>query len=281
MIPRINHSRSRLRSHLNPYDDGAYSLFVTSDVYPELFDLQHRLISSQAPKGWRMSPKGMKFLWFPKLSDADVAIIEDWQERFAKYVLLGLNSNLEEEFTDELDFCMALDFNKEDPATERRTLFGEAEYQAKYQKSSQHINVLGHALMDAVADLPIPSSHRASYCLTCIPAPPDEKTLPRRLAKGMSKRLDRDFVDAELNCPKRKLKNATVADKIPMWRDLFEQDCVTLTDSVDERLVVIVDDLYQSGATMWTYAEFLKSQGAAHVIGLPCVKSLRDSDNVQ
>ena len=70
-----------------------------------------------------------------------------------------------------------------------------------------------------------------------------------------------------------------MADKIPMWRDLYAADGVTLTESVAERLVVIVDDLYQSGATLWAYAEHLKSQGAAHVMGLPCVKSMRDSDN--
>ena len=278
MIPRINHSRPQLVSHLNSYPDGPYSLFVSKDVYASLFDLQYPTISASSPKGWQTSPKGMKFLWFPQLSDSDVALIEDWQERFAKYVLLGLNPHLEDDFTDELDFCLALDFTY-DPVAEKRTPFGEAEYQLKYKNSRQQARVLGYALVDAIADLPIPAPHRDSYCLSCIPAPPDELTIPRRLAKGMATVLDRDFVDAELTCPKQKMKNATVADKIPMWRKLYDQDCVTLTDSVDGRLVVIVDDLYQSGATMWSYAEFLKSQGAAHVIGLPCVKSLRDSDN--
>lgn len=41
----------------------------------------------------------------------------------------------------------------------------------------------------------------------------------------------------------------------------------------------MVDDLYQSGATMWEYAKFLKSLGAICVFGIVCVKSLRDSDN--
>jgi phosphoribosylpyrophosphate synthetase len=149
----------------------------------------------------------------------------------------------------------------------------------RVRQSSQHINVLGYALINAINDLPIPAAHQASYCLSCIPAPPGEETIPRRLAAGMAKRFSRDFVNAPLTCPKQKLKNSIVADKIPMWRDLYIRNCVTLTEPVVGRLVVIVDDLYQSGTTMWTYAEFLKSQGAAHVIGLPCVKSLLDSDN--
>ncbi len=71
----------------------------------------------------------------------------------------------------------------------------------------------------------------------------------------------------------------TVEKKIPIWQDLYNQGCVVLAADVTGRLVVVIDDLYQSGATMWAYAKFLKSRGAAHVFGLPCVKSLRDSDN--
>ena len=63
----------------------------------------------------------------------------------------------------------------------------------KYKHSGQQARVLGYALIDAIADLPIPASHRANYCLTCIPAPPGEETIPRRLAKGMAKLLSRDF----------------------------------------------------------------------------------------
>ncbi len=31
---------------------------------------------------------------------------------------------------------------------------------------------------------------------------------------------------------------------------------------------------------MWCYAMFLKNLGAKHVLGLVCVKSLRDTDNL-
>ena len=43
--------------------------------------------------------------------------------------------------------------------------------------------------------------------------------------------------------------------------------------------VIIIDDLYQSGVSMWSYAKFLKSLGAKRVMGISAVKSLRDSDN--
>src|SRR5258708_4394663 len=70
--------------------------------------------------------------------------------------------------------------------------------------------------------------------------------------------------------PPKKLQPSTtgaVEKKIPIWQDLYNQGCVVLTEDVKGKLVVVIDDLYQSGATMWAYAEFLKSQGAVHVFG--------------
>lgn len=49
---------------------------------------------------------------------------------------------------------------------------------------------------------------------------------------------------------------------------------------IREKDIIIVDDLYQSGFTMWTVAQLLKKKGARKVLGLACVKSLRDTDNI-
>lgn len=278
MIPRIAQSRSQLHAHLNEYADGAMSFVVSPDTFAELFTLRFPEIVQKAPKGW--ARKKNLYLWFPPhaLDELEIEELQNWKNRLAAYVLIGMNTHLENHFTDELDFCMALDFNRV-PEAAKRTIFGEAVYQLKYKDSDQHIRVLGSALLDAVSDLPIPSEFLSTLCFSCIPASPQKRTIPRRLAEGIAKRLSATFVDAELNCPKAPLKNATVDAKIPLWQSLYDQGCVELSDSVEGRLVVVVDDLYQSGATMWAYAGFLKSQGAAHVIGLPCVKSLRDSDN--
>jgi hypothetical protein len=257
MIPRITHSRSQLQSHFNEYEDGAQSFFVSSDTYPDLFALRYPQIVAKAPKGWRQ--KKMKYLWFPSgaLDEGDLQNITEWREKFGQYVLLGLNRHIEGHFKDELDFCMALDLNY-DPLTEKRTIFGEAEYQLKYQKSPQHFQVLGNALIDAIGDLPIPPDLEGSYCITSIPCPPDRKSIACRLASAVAKKI---------------------GEKIPIWEKLYAADCVKIAKTVQDRLIIVIDDLYQSGVTLWMYAKFLKQQGAAHVIGLPCVKSRRDSDN--
>jgi hypothetical protein len=75
MIPRIKHSRSQLQFHLNEYEDGAATLFVSSDTYPDLFSFQFPAIAAKAPKGW--SQKKMAYLWFPAgaLSEEDTESI--------------------------------------------------------------------------------------------------------------------------------------------------------------------------------------------------------------
>lgn len=63
------------------------------------------------------------------------------------------------------------------------------------------------------------------------------------------------------------------------WEKIYNSGNVLLNGDIIGKNIVIVDDLYQSGVTMWQYARYLKSQGANQVWGLVCVKSLRDSDN--
>jgi predicted amidophosphoribosyltransferase len=55
---------------------------------------------------------------------------------------------------------------------------------------------------------------------------------------------------------------------------------VSLSHPVSGYGVIVIDDLYQSGVTMWSYARLLKSAGAAEVLGLTCQKSIRDTDNL-
>lgn len=281
-LPKIKHTRSTLVCYVNEYEDGALSLFVSADTYPKLLRILCPTIVEKSPTGWKESKSGkMKYLWFPpdKLDDEDLAEIEDWREHFGTYVLLGITPHLSEHFTDELDYCMALDFNYL-PAEGRRTFFGEAEYQLKYQDSVVHFGALSSALVEALNYLPLDEASRESIVITWVPADPDKSSLPRKLARSVSRKADLDLLEADLLTDKRSLKGLPVEKKIPEWKRIYsEPDSVELLGDVDGRTIVVVDDLYQSGATLWSFATFLKDQGARHVIGLPCVKSLRDSDN--
>ena len=282
MIPRITHSRSQLFSYLNDFEDGACVFGVSCDTYPQLFELAHPDIVQKAPSGWKLNQKGnCRYLWFPPdaLDEDDIANINDWRERFEQYVLLGINRHIEDHFGTELDFCMALDYNY-NPEAERRTYYGEAEYQLKYQQSRQHLNALRAALVDALEDLPIPSDGDEAIVITSVPADPEECNVARKLAKAVAVSVNKEYIQADLVCDKSAMKELTIENKIPEWENLYASEgCVELHGDVTGKTVIIIDDLYQSGATMWCYAKFLKQQGARCVLGLPCVKSLRDTDN--
>ena len=71
------------------------------------------------------------------------------------------------------------------------------------------------------------------------------------------------------------LKTLSLADKLAALSQAF-----TLNESVEDKTILLIDDLYQSGATLWSLAKFLKSHGAREVYGLACAKSWRDTDNV-
>ena len=75
------------------------------------------------------------------------------------------------------------------------------------------------------------------------------------------------------------MKQLLLEDKIKVWHDIYKNGKVEIECDVYNKDVLVVDDLYQSGATMWEYAKYLKSLGAKSVWGLVCVKSLKDSDN--
>lgn len=254
------------------------TFFVFADTYPELFDASCGHITNSSPHGWKMSKSGkMKYLWFRSLDDDELEELNDWKEKFEQYVLLGLNQHIEDHFTDELDFCMALDFNYS--PGEGRTIYGEAEYQLKYQESRKHIKVLKDGLIEAIDDLPIPTAECDNILVSYVPAQSGGCNVPRKLAKRVCKDTELELCKAVLTCPKTGLKGVSVDQKIPIWQDLYDEGCVDLSMDVTDKTVVIVDDLYQSGATMWMFAKHLKSLGAKHVFGVPCVKSLRDTDN--
>lgn len=100
-----------------------------------------------------------------------------------------------------------------------------------------------------------------------------------QMAEAMSRQLNFSFIAPTLNCDKPQMKQLTVEDKIAIWKEIYDNNNVVLNSHVRGKNIIVVDDLYQSGATIWEYAKYLKKMGAKQVCGIVCVKSLRDSDN--
>ncbi len=242
--------------------------------------------------GWRTTKRGNnKFAYFRDLGEEEIEAIKSFIDSYQRYVILGLNTHCAGDFSDELDFCLALDYNFEsskDAADGKRTLLGELEYEAKYQQCTEAIGKLVAPLTEGFKAIPRPDNPRA--CITYVPSSPARRAnfyLPRILARALAENTDAlglgdsecRLVHAELSKGKRSSKDSMIADKLTAWAGLIRDGAIELSSTVKGCVVYVIDDLYQSGTSLWSFAQYLKSVGASHVLGLVCVKSLRSTDN--
>ena len=128
----------------------------------------------------------------------------------------------------------------------------------------------------------VPIHNVNEWFLSPIPTLTSEKDnkLAWVLSEVLANNLGINFIDATLLCKKPQMKKLPVQNKIQTWDNLYKERQISIKCNVSDKNIIIVDDLYQSGITMWKYAKYLKSMGAKTVFGLVCVKSLKDSDNV-
>lgn len=267
---------------------------VLPNYYAWLYFTRHTSLRSKCHTGWRDTQSGRRqFAFFNDLSAQDVLRTQNFITAYRQPVIIGLNDHIRPHFSHELDACMCLDFNKAESAPGEfvRTTTGELEYLAKYQQSMPAMDSLLNRLMRGVNLMPIANMVKpvVPFALTYIPPEPTKQFhLPREMAHRLARRLATveqarrwlPCVDATLTGPKSSLKSATLEQKFTEWQRLVSSEAIQISAPVDGLAVIILDDLYQSGVTMWTYAKYLKSLGARWVFGLTCVKSLRDTDNV-
>lgn len=71
------------------------------------------------------------------------------------------------------------------------------------------------------------------------------------------------------------LKGTSIEQKAQILAKAFR-----LEEDVRGREVLLIDDVCQSGTTMWTVAKIISDAGASRVSGLVAVKTWRDDDNL-
>lgn len=166
-----------------------------------------------------------------------------------------------------------------------RTLLGYTEFMLKYRRCDinnidSFYDILLNGLIDCLEILPLDTEN---IYFTTIPINIDENEnnkLSYKLVKRLSYILNNNLFI--LKCHKPSFKDKTLNEKISIWNEIYSDTSkFEFTEKVDitYKDVIIIDDLYQSGVSMWSYAKFLKSLGAKRVMGISAVKSLRDSDN--
>lgn len=289
----IEYKKTRSKFWLKIFDDEATHTNISANkmVMGFLQEISPHLISC-SPKGWKESSNipGNYNLWIPndRMDWEALENVKTWAERANQHIWLGTNKNTAPYFCgDEVDYCLAADWNI-DLESQKRTIIGEAEYQLKYnlpkglinkEDAHQYASLLTTAVLDCIACLPI---NLSNFVVVSIPATEEkQKKLAWKLAKHVAKKIEHPFIKATLKSEKPQMKEQTVEDKVRIWRKIFcDEDMLDFSDDILGANILIIDDLYQSGASIWCFAEYLKECcDARTVIAITPVKALKDGGN--
>lgn len=292
------YTKYRSNLYLKVYDnEDDYTNVLANTMTKQLIDDLAPELVECSPIGWKESKnyKGIFTLWIPSnCMDWNVLdYVESWAQQANQHIWLGLNKHTEEFFVgDEVDYCLAADWNFDienySIQEQQHTSLGEAEYQLKYNLPKRLINkedvhqyasLLTTAVLDCIACLPI---NLSNFVVVSIPATEEkQKKLAWKLAKHIAKKIERPFIKATLKSEKPQMKEQTVEDKVRIWRKIFcDEDMLDFSDDILGANILIIDDLYQSGASIWCFAEYLKECcDARTVIAITPVKALKDGGN--
>jgi len=196
---------------------------------------------------------------------------------FKTHVLLKKNEHIVPYFDNELDHCFALNYNLVEDLEIGKTdytKYGRLEHEAKEYRSKEALMGLVEAFANLCEKHPI---YRIARIVTPIPPNPSKAFhLPIELAKDLAEKTGKKDGKALI----RKIKETRRMQELSFEEKTKElQGAIEIQGDVDGKSIILVDDLYQSGFTMWTIAKLLKKKGAKKVLGLACVKSWRDTDN--
>lgn len=279
--------RERSKLWVNFYLDGDKNInIVTAPKWKKI--INQKLLSNlfNNPINWFQTKHG-NCLYKIENYDKYRNDIQSFFDKLNSFIWLEVNKNIDKYFDSSiLSYCVAKDFNISINEDERTPL-GRAEYYLKYkinELSEEEILNNEKLLMNSVLScyniLPIDNNN---ICITIIPMDEndnEEIKLSHKMAKFLSSEKNHEILF--FKCKKPKIKNLELNDKIKAWDTIYSnKDYFTKIGkcNIIGKDFIIVDDLYQSGVSMWYYAKFLKSIGARTVMGIAAVKSLRDSDN--
>jgi predicted amidophosphoribosyltransferase len=240
-------------------------------VYSPIID---RALPTIEHIGWREGTKGTRYTYIRSISPEDRKELEKLLDLLQNILCLTITEHLDPHFDDELDEAYAIDFNfRQEQQPLEYTTAGAAEHSAKEEQNAKAIAALANCLAEIVQRHP--TLRRADLIAAVPPRPSKKFHLPTELAAGIGKVLNRETGLKLSKIEHEKLKTLAIGDKVETLKKAF-----ALGQSVEDRTILLIDDLYQSGVTLWSLAKFLKKRGAREVYGLACVKSWSDTDNV-
>lgn len=243
------------RSALKPYGNGKYP-------YKFAIPFDNGIGSLLAAKtGIRLHNNDMG-PWV-ELTAEQEPIVRKWMEEQGGRVFVR-------DFFD-VSICLGMNFDGHG----KHSAIGLLEYQAKYERSKTAIDQLVEILANTIAD--IPAFERTGH-LGCIP-PRQGKDfdLPSVLANKLCAKMSKTLITiGSWKNEKQQLKQVARENK---WQCLENAGFEPNPQINSISRLIVLDDLYQSGATLNFVGGKLKETTDCELYGLCVVKSMRDTDN--
>lgn len=227
------------------------------------------------------------------------------------------NKNFSDYFDgSELEFCVSCDWNINPNVLKKSndwsnlsgnqyTNMGLSVHRLKTEPLSARykgdLEIIINGIKKCMECLPISNNNVAVTIVPYING--EEMKLDRILACNISRIFNVNFLETTFYCQKTKTKDLSVEDKLLKWNDILlskehridmnvikngeiiwsvndlYKPCI-YENFIKENNFIIIDDLYQSGASVWAYAKFLKKiHMAQKVFAITAVKALGDNDN--
>lgn len=208
-----------------------------------------------------------------KCEEADLPLVQEWIDTFDKGVV----------HRDLLALSFSLDFDRQNgdpaqPQTHVGQLRGRAKPYDRMPSADCHAaaNELGSLLVEFLSRV---AAYAPAEAVVAVPPSRSDKAydLPRILAKDIALRWGRtDATDAVRTVkPRPQLKNLAVKEKLSALDGTVKVDPAM----IGGRVILLVDDLYQSGISMnWVAMKILEA-GATAVFGLAVEKTCRNDEN--
>lgn len=257
-----------------------YYAEVLKTVEPDLFSK----LTPTPPSG---AIQFMETFHLTKPAPDEAKEIEKFIKIYKNIVILAINKHLTEHFADELNSCTALQYSR-DFETRERTYFGKLFNKAKYNRHEPSTRGLISGLSLIIKQLPY-TTHLEDVFISYVPPyVGKEFYLPKILAHAVAAEVNNSegklkchVLDCSLGVDKPEFKTLPIAEKFEKWQELYKnQVSFSYPENQHGLPTIVIEDNYQSGTTLWSYAKHLKSLGCPEVHGLCCVKLLRDTDNM-
>lgn len=212
----------------------------------------------------------------------------------------------------ELECCVSYDLNiyphilnESNDSPDKYTNIGLAVHRLKNKSPSQYIHpqdeddfkIVINGMKKCLECLPIcynDAYTKDSVIVTMVPYRKGrQEKLDSILSKQFASELDVRFLETTFLEQKQETKKLSIEDKLKSWTNVYKPGNICTEvystlhypDTLEKNLLegknyLIIDDLYQSGTSVWTYAKFLKHVcGAQKVFAITAVKALGDNDN--